>query len=297
MGSGPKNDEILSKLPARFYERIARDIPATARVRIPASDPIVNKGVLEGFSLQPAKFSRMLYQPPMMGRLRRELQTNKVFFEHAGGGEIVARINLFDPIPVNLPIINKLLKVAGTLSEIRLVGDPAQVEEAVRRKRRQIMERLYSQFESGREERPHETRFRHLEDFIGSGQSRRYDLFVDGYNVMLRVYGGDEHFSRVGFTQFREQFIEAVAAKSRYFAKVYLVFDGVEDSTDVRANAQVIYTDKTKSSADAVIIERITATMDKKVLLVTEDEGIISSVEHRIFALIDVVDFYTYLFE
>jgi hypothetical protein len=99
------------------------------------------------------------------------------------------------------------------------------------------------------------------------------------------------------FTQFREQFVEAVAAKSRYFAQVYLVFDGIEDSRTVQANVQIIYTDKTKSSADAVIIEKIAARKDKKILLVTGDEEIISSVQDRIFALIDVADFYRFLFE
>jgi predicted RNA-binding protein with PIN domain len=216
---------------------------------------------------------------------------------HAGESQIIARINLLDPIPANLPKINKLLKMVGTLSEIGLVSDPAQVEEAVRHKKRQILERLYSQFEPGREERPPEARFRHLEDFIGAGQSMRYDLFIDGYNVLLRVHGGGEHFPRMDFTQFREQFIEAVAAKSRYFAQVCLVFDGVEDSRDVQANVQIIYTDKTKSSADAVIIERISARKDKNILLVTGDEGIISSVQDKIFALIDVVAFYMFLFE
>ena len=43
-----------------------------------------------------------------------------------------------------------MLKMVGTLSEIGLVDDPAQVEEAVRHKKRQIMERLYAQFEPGR---------------------------------------------------------------------------------------------------------------------------------------------------
>lgn len=216
---------------------------------------------------------------------------------HAGASQILALINLLDPIPVNLPKINKLLKMAGTLSEIGLASDPVQVEEAARHKKRQILERLYSQFEPGREERPSETRFRHLEDFIGAGQSRRYDLFIDGYNVLLRAHGAGGHVSRMDFTQFREQFIEAVAAKSRYFAEVYLVFDGVEDSRTVQANVQIIYTDKTKSSADAVIIEKIVARKDKKILLVTGDEGIISSVQDRIFALIDVAAFYMFLFE
>jgi len=122
-------------------------------------------------------------------------------------------------------------------------------------------------------------------------------LFIDGYNVLLRVHGADEDFVRAGFTQSREQFIEAVAAKSRHFVKVYLVFDGVEDSRDVQANTEIIYTDKTKSSADAVIMERITARKDKNILLVTGDEEIISSVQNRIFALIDVVAFYMFLFD
>jgi hypothetical protein len=584
--SSPKNDEIFSKLPAQFYEQIIRDVSTATWVRILASDPILKKGVLEGFSLQPGKFSRMLYQPQIMSRLRRELQTDKIFFEkifaewkeeqsatvsylamldsdfmaenrwkirgligparfciglyalgllnsqwvmdavleddfwsqppdvslfdllaptlsvwgefvekhpdlsrefleskagngfffdleedqteqrtgrapelrepfgkvekklkktqlelirageqvnslrreneslrkkirecetefenklseslnrtrrewferyqyldkegavkeaerlesvlqrtrralelqkradeeyglisdiraklleidlsldhieavyagslvvhkevekvkealvseknrllklpgirkvigahHAGGSEIVTRINLLDPIPGNLPEINKLLKMAGALSEIGLVSDPAQVEEAVEHKKRQILERLYSQFEPGREDRPPETRFQRLEEFISAGQSSRYDLFIDGYNVLLRVHGADGHFPRMDFTQFREQFIEAVAAKSRYFAKVYLVFDGVEDSRDVQANVQIIYADKTKSSADAVIIERISARKDKNILLVTGDEEIISAVQDRIFALIDVVAFYMFLFE
>ncbi|SPF44980.1 hypothetical protein SBDP1_520035 [Syntrophobacter sp. SbD1] len=214
---------------------------------------------------------------------------------HGNGGDIVARINLLDPIPANLPKMNNLRKMAQSLCEIGLVSDTAQLEEAVRHKRRQILERLYSKFEPERRKRAPDPRF--LEDFISSGQSRRYELFIDGYNVLLRVQEGDEHSLRPGFTQFREQFIEAVAAKGKYFAKVYLVFDGVEDSRDLQANTEIIYTDKTRRSADAVIIERIAARKDKKVLLVTADEGIISVVEDRIFALVDVVDFYMYLFE
>ncbi len=212
-----------------------------------------------------------------------------------GGGEIVARINLLDPIPVNLPAIKKMLGIAGALSELGFISDSAQVEEAVRHKKRQILERLYAQFGSERKDRSRDPEF--FEDLVGSGQSRRYDLFVDGYNVLLRMHGGGEHFSGMGFARFREQFIEAVAGKSRYFAKVWLVFDGVEDSRDVQANVEIIYADKSKSSADEVIIERINLRKDKRILLVTGDEGIISSVQDRIFALIDVIDFYMFLFE
>jgi len=209
-------------------------------------------------------------------------------------GEIVARINLLDPVPLNLPKINRLSKMAGTLGEIGLISDPARMEEALRHKRRQILERLYSQFEPKGLDPPHEPRF--LDDFVASGRSRGYELFIDGYNVLLRALGTDEH-SRAGFAQFRQQFIEAVAARSRSFAKVYLVFDGVEDSRDTLSNMEVIYTDKNKRSADAVIIEKISSGKGKKILLVTGDEGIISSVQGRIFALINAVDFYMFVFE
>ena len=215
----------------------------------------------------------------------------------SGGDEIISRINLLDPVPANLSGINKLLKLVGVLSESELAGDPALLEEAARHKKRQIMERLYSQFEPSRGDQDRERQFRRLEDFLGSGQSRSYDVFIDGYNVLLSVHGADEDLSGARFTQLREQFIEAVAAKSRNFAKVFLVFDGVESSKSVQANAEIIYTDKSKSSADAAIIEKINARRDKKVLLVTGDEEIISAVQDRIFALIDVAAFYMFVFE
>ena len=81
MESGAQAYEIVSKFPAPFFDRIIADIPAITWVRILASNPSLKKEVLEGFSLQPAKFSRMLPQPLIMGRLRRRLQTDKMLFE------------------------------------------------------------------------------------------------------------------------------------------------------------------------------------------------------------------------
>ena len=224
--------------------------------------------------------------------IKKAIQTR-----HSGEEIIIGRINLLDPVPANLSGINKLLKLVGVLSESELAGDPALLEEAARHKKRQIMERLYAQFEPGREDQPRERRFRDLKDFIDSGQSKSYNLFVDGYNVLLRVHGGEEGFPGARFTQLREQFIEAVAARSGHFAKVFLIFDGVENSTGIQANTEIIYTDNTESSADAAIIERVNSGRAKKVLLVTGDEGIISSVQDRIFALVDVAAFYMFLFE
>ena len=214
----------------------------------------------------------------------------------AGAGEIVSRINLLEPVPANLPRLIELRKMAGALSEIGLTGDPARIEDAVKHKRRQILERLYFQFEpsknAGRQKGA-----RYLDDFIKSEESRRYELFIDGYNVLLRSHAEGGHFPRGELTKFRNRFIEAVSTKSKHFAKVWLVFDGVEESRTVAANMQIIYTDKAISSADEVLIEKISARKHRKSLLVTADEGIISAVGDHVFALIDVADFYMFLFE
>lgn len=162
-------------------------------------------------------------------------------------------------------------------------------------RKRQTGAHLFSQLERGGKDPPEDFRF--LDDFIRSGQSRQYELFIDGYNVLLRAHEKNLRSLHTNFTQIREQFIDAVAAKSGNFAKVWLVFDGVEDSSNARANVQIIYTDRNEKSADEVIIQRINAKKGRKILLVTGDEGIISSVEARIFALIDVDDFYTFLGE
>ncbi|MHC1726551.1 MAG: NYN domain-containing protein [Syntrophobacteraceae bacterium] len=215
---------------------------------------------------------------------------------HEGGKELIGQINLLEPVPSNLPKVSKLLKMAQQLSEIGMCGDPGQVEEAVRHKKRQILERLYSQFEPRLEDVGRERPFRDFAEFVGAGETRKYTLYVDGYNVLLRVHG-EKQFPQGGFTHFREQFIEAVIAGSRHFANVCLVFDGIEDSRDIQGNTEIIYTDKTRISADSVIIQRITTKRDKNNLLVTADQEIISSVQGRVFALVDPVAFYMFLYE
>jgi regulator of replication initiation timing len=216
--------------------------------------------------------------------------------KEAGAEEIVSRINLLDPVVASLPKIKEIEKMAGPLSEIGLIEDLSQVKEAVRHKRRQIFEHLYAQFEPKNESKARKTGATHLDDFVKSGQSRGHELFIDGYNVLLSSHG-EEHFLRSDFTKFRNRFIEAVSGVSHHFSRVWLVFDGVEESSSVAANMQIIYTDRTINSADEVLIEKISRRKDKKALLVTGDEGIISLVEDKIFALINVADFYLFLFK
>lgn len=216
--------------------------------------------------------------------------------ESTRGADLIGRLPLLDPVPANLPKVSELETVVERLAHMGLLRDPAALREAVRHKKQQILERLYSHFPPAADAAGRQRPFRDLDDFIQSGQGRRYDLFVDGYNVLLKAHGAGEAL-RDGFTLLREQFIEAVLKKSPRFGRVYLVFDGIENSRDLRGNTEIIYTDKTRMSADSVIIERISARKDKKILLVTEDEEIVSSVENRIYALIRPMDFYMFVFE
>jgi hypothetical protein len=216
---------------------------------------------------------------------------------HEGGNDLIGRIHLLDPVPANLVKLNKLEKMVEGLTDLGLIQDAGEARESLRHKKRQIMERLYAGFESGGESPGRKRAFRNFDDFVESGESRRYDLFIDGYNVLLRIHGGEKDAFRQIFTQVREHFIEAVAAKSGLFAKVYLVFDGVEDSRDLKGNVEIIYTNKAHATADAFIIGKIPAKKDNRALLVTADNGIISHVQNRIFAVVDPIDFYMFLFE
>ena len=59
---------------------MVRDIPEATWVRIFASDPILRKEVLEGFSLKPGN-SPECSTSLIMGRLRRKLQTDGNLFK------------------------------------------------------------------------------------------------------------------------------------------------------------------------------------------------------------------------
>ncbi|MGC9194950.1 MAG: NYN domain-containing protein [Syntrophobacteraceae bacterium] len=276
---------VLSDISAKLLEI---DLSLNRIEAVYAGSLVVHKEVEKVKEALLGEKSRLL-KLPGIGKIIRP--------KEAGAEEIVSRINLLDPVVANLPKIREIQKMAGPLSEIGLIRDPPQVEEAVRHKRRQIFERLYARFEPKEEGKAAKSGANHLDDFVKSGQSRGYELFIDGYNVLLSALGEEEHFLQGDFTRFRNRFIEAVSAGSRYFAKVWLVFDGVEESSSVAANMQIIYTDKTINSADEVLIEKISLRKDKKALLVTADEGIISLVEDKIFALINVADFYLFLFK
>jgi hypothetical protein len=177
-----------------------------------------------------------------------------------------------------------------------LIGYPQAIMEDIEHKRRQIMENLYAEHQLLQEQSPQGRHFENLEDFVKSRESRRYDLYVDGYNILLRLHGKHRISSPLSLTAVRGQFTEAVVRKSRLFRRVHLVFDGQEDSRDRQGNAEIIYTDKNRgNTADTYIIQAVQKRKDRLVLLATADQEIIAAVEDRIYALVDPYHFYLFV--
>lgn len=206
------------------------------------------------------------------------------------------QIRLLDALPENLPRITALRAMVPPLADLGLIGDPQALIEDIEQKRRQIMENLYAQYQLLQEQSPQGRHSENLEDFVKSRESRRYDLYVDGYNILLKLHGKHRTSSPLSLTAVRGQFTEAVVRKSQLFRRVYLVFDGQEDSKDRQGNAEIIYTDKSRgNTADAYIIQAVQKRKDRLVLLATADQEIIGAVEDRIYALIDPYHFYLFV--
>ena len=211
--------------------------------------------------------------------------------------DIRQRIRLLDAVPENLPKITELRRLLSRFVDLGLLEEPQSVFEDIAHKKRQIMENLYAQYQAP-EEQPLQSRFRSLEDFVKGRESRKYDVYVDGYNILLKLQGKDRASSLFSLTALREQFTEAVVRKSQLFRKVYLAFDGLEDSRDRQGNTEIIYTDKNRgNTADAYIIQAIQKRKDRQLLLVTEDREIIRAVQDRLYAVVNPYDFYLFIYD
>lgn len=208
------------------------------------------------------------------------------------------RIRFMETVPENLPKIVQTESLVARLASLGLIEDPIPLKEEIRLKKRQILEALYACFPPPAKLSTSNQALRSLDDFVQSGRSRDYDVYIDGYNILLQVQGGKKVTGASSLSAFRENFIEAVCQKSRLFRKVYLVFDGLEDSRDRRGNTEIVYADKIRgSTADSVIIEALRKRKDSHALLVTADQEIIKATESRVFATVDPCHFYTFIFD
>ena len=212
--------------------------------------------------------------------------------------DLAGQVRLLEAEAKNLPSLNRMQKLVKRLGALGVVGGLEPLQHEIRRKKQQIFELLYDQFRPPKMMALEGKDFKNLEEFVESNQSKKYDLYLDGYNILLRIHGEDSAKQGVNLSRLREHLIDAVEKKSHLFRRVFLIFDGLEESRQQSGNLQVIYANKTRGiTADSMIIDALQKRRDRLNLLVTEDYGIIDAVESKIYATIGVYDFYMFVFD
>lgn len=234
---------------------------------------------------------RLLAQPNIERVLRLEPSLD------AAAG-LSQSVRLTDTTPENLSRIVQVENLVKRLQTLGFLPESHPLAADVRHKKRQILEALYARFEPPRRPVHLKGPIKTLEDFVRSGQSRQYDLYVDGYNILLKLVSGRNRSHAFPLAELREDFIRAVCGKSSLFRKVFLVFDGIEDSRDRQGNVEIIFTDKSQgTTADSVLMGLIRKRSDNRALLVTADNEIIDSVASRVYAIIAPFALYTFVFD
>ena len=207
------------------------------------------------------------------------------------------RLRFLEQSPLSLAKLAKLKALLEQMEGLELLPDIQVLTEAVAQKERQIQERIYQQFQPAQ---PAAARGRplSLDELVAGGQSRRYDLYVDGYNILLQLDLGQSAKDPRALAELRESLIARMVAKGRLFRKVFLVFDGIDGSRDRQGNVDIIYSDKHHGiNADAIIIDALKKRRDQNSLLVTADREIIEATQQRVFGIIAPLHFYSLLFD
>ncbi len=207
------------------------------------------------------------------------------------------RVRLLEPLPENLPKVTKFMEIVHEVEQLEPALDLDELHRELQQKKRQIQELLYQRFAPQRAPAS-STAVLNLDDLVAGGMARRYDLYVDGYNILLTVRGGSEQLRAMSLSGLRDHFIDAVIGKGHLFRKIFLVFDGLDSSRDRRGNVEIIYSNKNLGiTADAILIEALGKRRDRKSLLVTADEEIIRATEKRLYGLIEPLHFYSLIFD
>jgi predicted RNA-binding protein with PIN domain len=208
------------------------------------------------------------------------------------------RIRLLDATPENLPKISRLYSLLNHLVDLGFSDRTQSIFDDIEHKKRQIMESMHAKYETAQGPISQHHCFENLDDFVDSRASRKYDVYVDGYNILLQLEAKNRTAPSLSLTALREQFIDAVIRKSHHFHRVYLVFDGQKDSRERQGNTEIIFTDKNRGdTADAHIILAVQKRKDRQVLLATDDQEIIKAVEDRLYAVISSYHFYLFIYD
>jgi hypothetical protein len=258
--------------------------------RIHSESLVVHSEVEKVKELLLAERKRILQLPGMERLIRQETSNLRV-------SDLRQKIRLLQAVPANLPKLNQLLQVLSQLASLGFVEDHESLQEDIEHKRRQVLEDLYDRFKPSRDTEAEGKFAESLEELVQSGQSRQFEVYIDGYNILLKVQGTKDETPIMSLPVLREQFIAAVSEKSRHFKKITLVFDGVEESSSRRGNLEIMYTDKTRgTTADDAIIQIMRRQKGTRALLVTADQEIIRAADSQV-ALVDPHTFYLFVFD
>ena len=214
------------------------------------------------------------------------------------GAGLKQKLRFLEPVPENLSRIVNLEELANSLESLNLLEEAETVRREIQQKKSQVCEVLYHRFQPDKKKDAEPISYQNLDDFVESGESKKYDIYVDGYNVLLKVQGGKNGISDASLRALREEFTAGVLRKRHFFHKIFLVFDGVKESREAQGNVEIIFSDRTRGiSADTIIIRALGSRKDSKSVLVTADQEIIHQTERRVHASVDPFHFYMFVFD
>jgi hypothetical protein len=173
-----------------------------------------------------------------------------------------------------LPLLERFTAVAATLAEAGLVDAAGRerLRRAIEGKVRRVIrsETIRSTGHGGLRE---ET----FESLVRQGGASRYTLLVDGNNLLITNEAtiGDGGVIP-DFAGKRVQLNLALEGMAPSFARVFAVYDGVEDREEPAAfGLTVVFTHKENELADDWIADRVARERKGSCILATDDAGLI----------------------
>jgi hypothetical protein len=210
----------------------------------------------------------------------------------------VEGLRLLDPIPENLSQLQQYEDLLNQLAVHEVIEEPGALLREIEDKKVRITEELYQRFRKreGKEFEPDV--YVSLDEFVRSGRSKRYCIYVDGYNLLLNLQGAEKMIRDEGLSKLRDTFIKAVDRRSDAFGPIVLAFDGYSQTSYKEGEVEILFSDKQRGiTADSIITDLLSTREDKKSILVTRDNEIISDTAPWVYAHIDPLDFYTFIFD
>lgn len=217
--------------------------------------------------------------------------------DHSLVRTITQQIELLDPSPKSLQLLKKLEDSIKEMTKLSVNNELTPILSTINRKKALIVRFLYDRFTSEIDPEGKIEFVEDLEQFVKSGQSHSFDLYIDAYNILLTV-NDNKPISEDSLSEARKNFIKAVLTRSRFFNNVFLVFDGISSDRELLENVQIIYADRGKGeNADEILIRLLSQRNDNKAILATADREIIEQTSVYTYATVEPISFFSFITE